>query len=997
MKSMENYIIAVADMRCEHCIGAVEEAARSVAGVRTVEVDLQAGRVTVTGGKPQEVVEAVCRAGYDARLIETERKEKDAVCRIDDTLTTPADSGDTPCRDNEYLIRVPDMSCSACVANVEKAIRSVAGVTEAAVNLVEKEALVCGGDPEAVVAAVRERGYEASLLKKSVQSVADAYEIDIDDMSCSACVANVEKAILSVAGVRSAVVNLIEKRARVTGGDPQMVVAAIVEKGYAARLPERSIVGVFFLRPVEGGRDVLGRAQEIVINRFPDMEIEQTGTRLRVKTSVHPAAVALQLAEQGLDVQIEEQLEDTAAREERAAILEIRWSWMRAILAAMVGFGVMAGQMSGLFPPVADHRGFWLLMALVCLATMVLSGKHYYVNAWKQARHGTSNMDTLVALGTSAAWISSLVVILKPDFIAGGGNHLYLDASVMILAFLQFGHALETRAKRTTSEAISSLIGLRPTSGRVVIDGSEIEIPVSLLRIDDILRVRPGERIPIDGIVTEGHSSVDESLLTGEPLPVKKQAGDFVTGGTMNKSGTFTLRVSRLGEETTLAHIIGMVKKAQLSRPPIGRLADRVAAVFVPTVIGISIVTFIIWMFVVPHPQAAFALTAAIAVLVIACPCALGLATPIAVMVGTSRAAQLNVLIKNSDALQTASTLSHVVVDKTGTLTMGTPTVTEVLPLMDQDQEQLMRIAAALEKGSEHPLAEAVLEARRKDGDLPPVENFIAVAGRGVQGDIEDHTYLLGNHLFLQERGISLPDDVRTKAETEASSGATPIWLADGRNPLGLLLLRDPVRKDSAAAVKTLQRAGVTLVMCTGDSRATAEAVAGELGIDQVHSEVLPEEKLAVIQELQARGHKVGMVGDGVNDAPALARADTGFAIGSGADVAIDNADITLAGDSLAHVAVAIEISRATIRNIKQNLFGAFFYNSIGIPLAAGLFYPFTGWLLQPMFASAAMALSSVTVVTNANRLRFFQSGVPAKGKIKRGPGNACIGGNKLV
>jgi len=977
---MRKYTLTVADMSCEHCVRAVEEAARSVAGVRTVEVDLQAGRVAVTGGNPREVAAAVCRAGYDARLIEAEREEKDAACPIDDALTTPADAGDAPCRDAEYLIRINDMSCSACVANVEKAIRSVAGVTEAAVNLVEKEALVCGGDPEVVVAAVREWGYESSLLEKSVQPVADDYEIDIDDMSCSACVANVEKAILSVAGVRRAVVNLIEKKAEVTGGDPQEVVAAIVEKGYVAHLPKRSPVGVFFLQQVEGGPETPARVQEIVHSNFSDAEIEQTGARLRVKTSTHPAAVALLLKEHGREVQIEEQLEDTSAREERAVALEIRRSWMRAILAATVGFGVMAGQMSGLFPPVAGHRGFWLLMALVCLATMVLSGKHYYVNAWKQARHRTSNMDTLVALGTSAAWISSLVVILKPDFIAGGGNHLYLDASVMILAFLQFGHALETRAKRTTSEAISSLVGLRPTSGRVVIDGSEIEIPVSLLRIDDILRVRPGERIPIDGIVTEGHSSVDESLLTGEPLSVKKQAGDPVTGGTMNKSGTFTLRVSRLGEETTLAHIIGMVKKAQLSKPPIGRLADRVAAVFVPTVICISILTFIIWMFVVPHPQAAFALTAAIAVLVIACPCALGLATPIAVMVGTSRAAQLNVLIKNSDGLQTASTLSHVVVDKTGTLTMGTPTVTEVLPLMDQDQEQIVRIAAALEKDSEHPLAEAVLEARNSGGDdLPPVENFIAVAGRGVQGDIEGHTYLLGNHLFLQERDIFLPDDLRTKAETEASSGATPIWLADERNPLGLLLLRDPIREDSAAAIKTLQKAGVTLVMCTGDSRATAEAVARELGIDQVHSEVLPAEKLSVIQELQARGYKVGMVGDGVNDAPALAQADTGFAIGSGADVAIDNADITLAGDSLAHVAVAIEISRATIRNIRQNLFGAFFYNSIGIPLAAGLFYPFTGWLLQPMFASAAMALSSVTVVTNANRLRFFEPGLPGR------------------
>ncbi len=865
------------------------------------------------------------------------------------------------------------MSCSACVANVEKAIRAVAGVTDAAVDLVNKEVLVQGGDPQAVVAAIRERGYEASL-PAGEESPEDGYEILVDDMSCSACVANVEKAALSVRGVRSVVVNLIDKRARVIGGDPQAVVQAITKKGYAARLPKRFISDVFFLRPVTDAQQTLVRAQEFLAGNMDDVLVEKTGSRLRVQTSSHPAAVARQLAEHGLNFFVEEQLEDTAAGKEKTTLLEIRRSWQRAILAATVGFGVMAGQMSGLFPPVAGHRGFWLSTALVCLATMYLSGRQYYVNAWKQARHGASNMDTLVALGTAAAWISSLLVILQPDFIPGGSNHLYLDASVMILAFLQFGHALETRAKRTTSEAISSLIGLRPTSARVLSGGIEVEIPVSLLRLGDILRVRPGERIPIDGVITSGHSSVDESMLTGEPLPVKKSSGDPVIGGTMNRSGTFTLQVTSLGEETTLAHIISMVKKAQLSKPPIGRLADRVAGVFVPTVIVISILTFVVWMFVGPQPQAAFALTAAIAVLVIACPCALGLATPIAVMVGTSRAAQLNVLIKNSDGLQTASTLSHLVVDKTGTLTKGAPTVTEIMPLADQKQARVLQLAAALEGGSEHPLGEAVLEAWKKRGDdLPQVENFVAVAGRGVQGEIEGRTYLLGNHLFLDERGISLPGDLMEKAETEAYSGATPIWLADSRNPLGLLLLRDPVRVDSAAAVKTLQQSGVTLVMCTGDSRATAMAVARELGIDQVHSEVLPEEKLAVIQELQARGYKVGMVGDGVNDAPALARADTGFAIGSGADVAIDNADITLAGDSLAHVAVAIEISRATIRNIKQNLFGAFIYNIIGIPLAAGAFYPFTGWLLQPMFASAAMALSSVTVVSNANRLRFFQ------------------------
>ena len=583
-------------------------------------------------------------------------------------------------------------------------------------------------------------------------------------------------------------------------------------------------------------------------------------------------------------------------------------------------------------------------------------------------------MDTLVALGTSAAWLASLIIIIKPDFIPGREGHLYLDASVMILAFLQFGHALETRARRTTSEAISSLVGLRARSAMVVRGEREVEIPVSLLRVGDLLRVRPGEKIPIDGEITDGGSTVDESMLTGEPLPVKKGPGDTVTGGTINASGSFTLKVTRLGEDTTLARIIGMVKRAQLSKPPIGRLADRVSSVFVPTVIIIAVITFVVWYLVAPDPRLAYALTAGIAVLVIACPCALGLATPIAVMVGTSRAAELNILIRNSDALQTAATLDHLVVDKTGTLTLGKPAITEIFPVAGEDANTILGLAAALETGSEHPLAEAVLRrAREEDITIPAVEEFKAVSGRGVQGMIDGRKYLLGSHHFLLESGPALEKALQRTADDQAARGGTPIWLAAQDRVLGLLILKDPVREDSRQAVRVLQKQGVQVVMCTGDNRATAEAVARELGIADLHAEVLPEDKLDVVRELQRKGCKVGMVGDGVNDAPALARADTGFAIGSGTDVAIDNADITLAGDSLAHVSTAIDISHATIRNIRQNLFGAFIYNVVGIPLAAGAFYPFTGWLLQPMFASAAMALSSVTVVTNANRLRFFK------------------------
>lgn len=966
-----SYTLLVTDMSCEHCVQAVETAALSVDGVTEARVDLDQGLVQVSGGKPHAVIEAIARAGYEARP----KAQIPESCEIAFPEAGTEQGADLSVKEPEYLVRVTDMSCSACVTNVEKAILSVDGVTEAAVNLVEKEALVRGGDPQQVVAAIIDKGYAASLPRQSRKTAA-GYEILIDDMSCSACVANVEKAIKSVGGVRTAVVNLIEKKALVEGGDPKTVVNAIIDKGYTARLPEQKVIDTFYLVPAEGDPEKLSTITKILAEKLADAEVEITGSRVQVTTDIHPAEVVLLLTDAAIAVQVEEHLQDPWAEQDAATRLEIRRSWQRAAMAASVGFGVMAGQMSGLFPPLDGHRLFWLTTALVCLGTMHFSGRNYYVTAWKQARHGASNMDTLVALGTAAAWLSSLMVILWPNFIPGRDSHLYLDASVMILAFLQFGHALEIRAKRTTSEAIGSLVGLRAKSGRVVIGKREVEIPVSLLKLGDLLRVRPGERIPIDGILADGGSTVDESMLTGEPLPVKKGPGDPLTGGTMNKSGTFILKVTRLGEETTLSHIIGMVKKAQLSKPPIGRLADKVSSIFVPVVICISILTFIVWFVVAPEPRLAFALTAAIAVLVIACPCSLGLATPIAIMVGTSRAAQLNVLIKNSDGLQTASTLSHIVVDKTGTLTEGAPSVTEIMAGLEVDQGRILQLAAALESGSEHPLAEAVLDALDKEGgSLLPVENFRAVSGRGVQGEIEGKIYLLGNHLFLQDRDISLPEQLMDSAGKQASSGATPIWLADEKEKavLGILVLRDPIRPDSQVAVKALQKQGVVVVMCTGDNRATAESVAGELGIEEVHSEVLPEEKLEVIKALQAKGYKVGMVGDGVNDAPALAQADTGFAIGSGTDVAIDNADITLAGDSLAHVSVAIEISSATIRNIKQNLFGAFVYNTIGIPLAAGVFYPFTGWLLQPMFASAAMALSSVTVVSNANRLRFFK------------------------
>ncbi len=875
------------------------------------------------------------------------------------------------------LLRVGDMHCASCVGRVEQALLAVPGVTQASVNLVDQSATVAGGDPEQIVQAVNRAGYSAKLQGQQQTPASEAYEIDILGMHCASCVSKVEQAILATPGVTEASVSLIEKKALVRGGSPDQVVQAIVAQGYGAVQRQRAAADQSFYLKVQPSATAedLEQIGEILLTQDEQAKlVPEAQGRLRVHTQTHPADVLLRLVDLGYQATLEEVYTDPAVLQDQETRLEIRRSWQRALLAATVGFGIMAGHMSGLFPTLQQGRGFWAGVALLCLATMYFSGRNYFTGAWKQARHGSANMDTLVALGTGAAWLSSVLVIADPDFIPGGGNHLYLDASVMILAFLQLGHALETRAKRTTSEAIGSLIGLRARTAVVIRPAGQAEIPLSLLRAGDRLRVKPGEKVPNDGVLIEGRTTIDESMLTGEPLPVVRQVGDTVTGGTMNRSGTFVLKVTRLGDDTTLARIISMVKSAQISKPPIGRLVDRIAAVFVPVVLGIAVATFAAWWLIGPEPRMAFAMTTAIAVLVIACPCALGLATPIAIMVGTSRAAQCNVLIRNSDALQTASKLTHVVVDKTGTLTEGKPSVRAMFPVKGQTEQELLRWAASLESGSEHPLAEAVLAAQQQFGDpLPALTNFTAVSGRGVQAEHEGTRYFLGNHHFVAEQGAVIPADLKDEAERQAAQGGTPVWLGRDDQVLGLLVIKDAVRKDSAEAIRALHRLGIQVVMCTGDNSLTAEAVAREVGITEVHSEILPEAKLQLVADLQERGFKVGMVGDGVNDAPALAQADTGFAIGSGTDVAIENADITLTGDSLALVATAIAISGATIRNIKQNLFGAFIYNLIGIPLAAGLLYPLTGSLLQPMFASAAMALSSVTVVTNANRLRFFQ------------------------
>lgn len=659
---------------------------------------------------------------------------------------------------------------------------------------------------------------------------------------------------------------------------------------------------------------------------------------------------------------------------EAAEMAHYRRLLLKTVAAASVGFPLFLADSMGILPDMItpDGRWFWLAVGVATAIVMGYAGGHFFVGAWKSFRGHNANMDTLIAIGTGAAWLYSMTVVLLPGLVPTLAQHAYFEAAAVIIALVNLGQALEMRARGRTSEAIRRLIGLQPKTARVVRYGQELDVPIADVGLDDTVRVRPGERIPVDGVVIDGHSSVDESMLSGEPLPVEKKSGDEVVGGTINVSGTFLYQAKRIGKDTVLAQIIEMVRKAQGAKPAIGRLADRVAAVFVPSVLIVAVITFLAWYNFGPEPVASFAIVTTMTVLIIACPCALGLATPISIMVGVGKAAEYGILIRNGDALQQAGKLSAVVLDKTGTVTEGRPAVTRLVPVDGWDEDSLLRIAASVEAGSEHPLAAAVVEAARaRHIEIAAGHEFTAVSGHGVRAVVTGKIALFGNRKWMDDNHVPL-GGLPAQAEALAREAQTPMYLAVDGKAAGVVAVADPVKEDSKAAIERLHRLGLKVVMITGDHRATAEVVARQVGVDEFIAEVLPRDKASKVAALQARGEIVAMVGDGINDAPALARADVGYAIGTGTDVAIESADVTLIRGSLHGVADAIAISRATLRNIKQNLFGAFIYNVLGIPVAAGVVYPLLGVLLNPMIAGAAMAMSSVTVVSNANRLRWF-------------------------
>ncbi len=634
-------------------------------------------------------------------------------------------------------------------------------------------------------------------------------------------------------------------------------------------------------------------------------------------------------------------------------------------------YGLFIGEMT---VTTTTERLVWLGVGLLTLSVMATSGRHFYIGGWKSIGAHTANMDTLIALGTGAAWLYSMVVVIFPELLPMLARHVYFEATAMIIGLINLGLALEVKARGRTSEAIKRLIGLQAKTARVVRDKKEVDIAIEDVVLDDVVRIRPGDKIPVDGVVIEGKTAMDESMLTGEPMPVEKSIGDTVATGTINKTGSILFRATRVGKDTALARIIDMVKHAQNSKPPIGRLADVISQYFVPMIMIIAVISGLLWLNFGPEPTVAFAVVSATTVLIIACPCALGLATPMSVMVGVGKAAEAGVLIRNGEALQSASKITTMVVDKTGTITLGEPKVTDIVLANASNDEKLLHFAASLEGSSEHPLALAIIESARERGvEGGSVDSFNAIAGHGIEGIVDGKMVIFGNERLMRVEGVEI-DAYLERAQALASEAKTPMFMAVDNVLAGIIAVADPIKEDSIDAIKRLQANGLRVIMLTGDNRATAEAVALKVGINEVFAEVLPQDKTNKVTELQMEGEIVGMTGDGINDAPALAMANVGFAIGTGTDVAIESADVTLMRGSLHGLADAIAVSKATLSNVKQNLFGAFIYNAAGVPIAAGVLYPFFGILLNPVIAGAAMAFSSLTVVMNANRLRLFNA-----------------------
>jgi P-type Cu+ transporter len=814
-------------------------------------------------------------------------------------------------RDEQAVtLAVNGMRRDSAVELIESALLRQPGVFHATVSRPDRRATI-HFDPEQITPF----DLAETIRSKGFEVPEAQVSMTVEGMTCAACVRRVERALSRQPGVMNASVNLATERATVRylplATDDEHLAQTVRDAGYDVPRPAP------------------GREEQDEERR--ERERRALGARTLLAAAFAIPIVLLDMIPMMVP----------AVHDALMAIIPVQTQWIILFgLASVVQFG---------------------------------PGWRFYRAGWAAARHGSPDMNTLVALGTSAAYGYSVVATFAPGVLPAGTAHVYYEAAAVIITLVLLGKYFEAVAKGRTSQAIRRLVGLQPRTARVIRRAEAYQVPLEEVVVGDHVQVRPGERIPVDGKIVEGQSYVDESMITGEPIPVEKAEGSRVIGGTINGTGSFTFRANRVGEDTVLAQIIRLVQEAQASRPAIQALADRVVAVFVPIVLVIALGTFVVWLLVGPQPALTMALVAAVSVLIIACPCAMGLATPTSIMVGTGKGAELGVLFRRGEAIQTLREADTIVLDKTGTLTEGRPRLTDIVPLADVSEREILRLAAAIEGRSEHPVARAIVQAA--DGLALPLYLAVrieAVPGYGIEGTVEDTLVTIGASRFMDRQGVAWRS-AEPELDRLAAEGKTPMLLAADRRLIALLAVSDPIRPGAREAIDALRRLGLEIAMVTGDAQRTADAVAAALGIEDVEAEVLPQDKAQTVARRQRTGRRVAFVGDGINDAPALAQADVGIAIGSGTDVAIESADVVLMRDELDTLVDALSLSRATMRNIKQNLFWAFAYNTALIPVAAGALYPFVGVLLNPMFAAAAMGVSSIFVLTNALRLRRFK------------------------
>jgi len=816
------------------------------------------------------------------------------------------------------------------------------------------------------------------------QNGLERIDLPVQGMSCASCVERIETGIAKLAGVKQASVNLAAERASVLYDPAQIsarrLVTEVENLGYETRTEEITV-------PIRGMScaSCVDKIETALLG-LPGVTTAQVNFAAEKATvnfipSIRsPADLRKAIREIGYEPL---EIADTPAAdyEKEARDREIRELRVKTLVGAVLSTPLLLGMVSDWFPGMPKWLTNHFVQFLLATPVHVWVGWQFHVGFWKSLKHGTSDMNTLVSLGTNAGYLYSSLVTFAPGFFAAEGltTGVYFETVAILHTLILLGRLFEARAKGRTSEAIKKLLGLQAKTARVVRDGQETDIAIEAVEVGDIIVVRPGEKIPVDGIVRDGASAVNESMLTGESIPAEKRPGSEVFGATINKTGSFRFEAAKVGKDTVLAQIIKLVETAQGSKPPIQRAADKIAGVFVPIVISIAVLSFGVWYFFGPQPALIFALTNFMAVLLIACPCAIGLAAPTAVMVGVGKGAEHGILFRGAEALELASKLSTVVLDKTGTLTKGEPSVTDVVAAIGFSEKDILLYAASAEKGSEHPLGEAIVK-RAIDNDhlsLESAQSFNAIPGHGIEANIGGKEILLGNLKLMRDRRVTL-DGLEEKAQQLADSGKTPMFIAIDGRPAGIIAVADTLKPNSKQAIDALHGLGLEVAMITGDNRRTAQAIARQVGIDRVLAEVLPQGKAEEVKRLQADGKVVAMVGDGINDAPALAQADVGIAIGTGTDIAIEASDITLISGDLRGIITSIALSKRTMRTMKQNFFWAFAYNTVLIPVAAGVLYPFAGILLSPILAGAAMAFSSVSVVSNSLRLRTFRSRLAA-------------------